>query len=219
MFTGLTEEMGRIKKIQHLAGNAVRIEVAGERILQDTELGDSIAVNGVCLTVAELGADSFTSDVMGETLTHTSVGNLDVGSYVNLERAAAASSRLGGHIVQGHVDGTGQLIELRSAEHWRVLRFSIPSDLAGYVVHKGSITIDGVSLTVSAVSIPTGEPAPNAKGIAGAKTTGTHWLEVSLIPLTQSETTLGGLAIGERVNLEVDVIAKYVARLLEVGQT
>ena len=164
-------------------------------VTADAGHGDSIAVNGVCLTVVEVLPDGrFSADVMAETLDRSSLGGLDVGSRVNLERAAALNSRLGGHIVQGHVDGTGTVVSRTPSEHWEVVRFALPGALGRYVVEKGSITIDGVSLTVSAL--------------------GDDWFEVSLIPTTLGMTTLGGAAVGTTVNLEVDVIAKYVERLL-----
>ncbi|MCH9815190.1 MAG: riboflavin synthase [Actinomycetia bacterium] len=218
MFTGLVEETGRITALERLNDDAARITVAAHSVLVDVGLGDSIAVNGVCLTVAERDARSFTADVMAETLASTSLGQLDLDRRVNLERAATADTRLGGHLVQGHVDGTAVLTSIAEAEHWRVLRFALPTGLAKYVAHKGSITIDGVSLTVSAISPPAGDAAPPATIVGAAPGEGRHWVEVSLIPVTQAETTLGGLTVGDRVNVEVDVIAKYVARLMEVGQ-
>ena len=217
MFTGLVEETGDITALEHLDDEAARITIGARSVLAGTTLGDSIAVNGVCLTVAARDEQSFTADVMSETLAHTSLGQLGLASSVNLERATAADARLGGHIVQGHVDGTAVLIGVVEAEHWRVLRFALPKELAKYVAHKGSITVDGVSLTVSAVSSPKGEDAPVAKSGGAVPSGGRHWFEVSLIPMTQAETTLGNLAVSDRVNLEVDVIAKYVARLIEVG--
>jgi riboflavin synthase len=160
-------------------------------------------VNGVCLTVVDLDAagtpGAFRADVMGETLRRSSLGALADGSPVNLERAVTAHTRLGGHMVQGHVDGVGRVLSRTPSEHWEVVRLALPGELARYVVEKGSITVDGVSLTVSAVS-PADDPEP--------------WFEVSLIPTTLRETTLGGRAPGDPVNLEVDVIAKYVERLL-----
>ncbi|GAB2509799.1 Riboflavin synthase [Corynebacterium atrinae] len=193
MFTGLVEEKGTVAKLEP-QGDAVRVTIAADTVLSDAALGDSIAVNGVCLTVAELGDGRFTADVMQESLDRTSLGALGVGSPVNLERALAANARLGGHIMQGHVDGTASLVERTSSENWDVLRFSLPAGLAHYVVEKGSIAVNGTSLTVSAV--------------------GEDWFEVSLIPTTLAETTHGDLAVGDVVNLEVDVLAKYVERML-----
>ncbi|MFI5508711.1 riboflavin synthase [Mycobacterium sp. NPDC051804] len=195
MFTGIVEEMGEIVGKEDL-GDAARFEIRGPVVTSDAGHGDSIAVNGVCLTVVEVRADgAFTADVMGETLNRSSLRGVGVGSRVNLERAAAVNSRLGGHIVQGHVDGTGHVIARTAAEHWEVVRIALPMSLSRYVVEKGSITVDGVSLTVSAV--------------------GHDWFEISLIPTTLELTTLGQAGVGTSVNLEVDIIAKYVERLLD----
>lgn len=196
MFTGLVEEIGTIAALEP-QGDALRLTITAETVLSDAALGDSIAVNGVCLTVAEQDEASFTADVMQESLDRTGLGQLDVGSRVNLERALAAGARLGGHIMQGHVDGTAELLNRTSSENWDVLRFSLPAAIARYVVEKGSIAVNGTSLTVSAV--------------------GEDWFEVSLIPTTLSATTHGELVAGDTVNLEVDVIAKYVERMLSHG--
>ncbi|MCK0093202.1 riboflavin synthase [Rhodococcus sp. HNM0563] len=197
MFTGIVEELGEIVAREDLA-DAARFTVRGPVVTADAKHGDSIAVNGVCLTVVDVvDTDSFTTDVMQETLNRSSLEGLTAGSRVNLERAAAVNSRLGGHIVQGHVDGTGAVLLLTPSENWTVVRISLPASIARYVVEKGSITVDGVSLTVSALG---GEP-------------GDEWFEISLIPTTLSLTTLGGAEAGTTVNLEVDVIAKYVERL------
>ncbi len=196
MFTGIVEELGEVTAIESLA-DAARLTVRGPTVTQDAKHGDSIAVNGVCLTVTAAGADhTFTADVMRETLDRSSLGALAVGSPVNLERAVKVSDRLGGHVVQGHVDGTGELLEKRPAEHWTVVRVSLPARLDRYIVEKGSITIDGVSLTVTAVT--------------------PDWLEVSLIPTTLALTTLGTKSAGDPVNLEVDILAKHVEKLLAV---
>ena len=195
MFTGIVEELGEVVANENL-GDAARLVIRGPVVTSDAGHGDSIAVNGVCLTVVDvLDGDSFSADVMNETLSRSSLRGIDVGARVNLERAAAVSSRLGGHIVQGHVDGTGEIVSRTPSEHWTVVRVSLPAELSHYVVHKGSITVDGVSLTVSGL--------------------GDDWFEVSLIPTTLGMTTLGHAAVGSPVNLEVDVIAKYVERLLE----
>lgn len=179
--------------------DAARFVIRGPLVTTDAGHGDSIAVNGVCLTVVDVLSDgAFTADVMAETLNRSSLRGVDVGSRVNLERAAAINSRLGGHIVQGHVDGTGHVISRSPSENWEVVRVALPQELARYVVEKGSITVDGVSLTVSGL---------------GADASG-DWFEVSLIPTTLELTTLGRAAVGTPVNLEVDVIAKYVERLL-----
>lgn len=197
MFTGIVEELGSVEAIQHL-GDSARFTFRGPVVVADATHGASIAVNGVCLTVVEHDADAFSADVMAESLARTSLGDLAVGDPVNLERAVAVSDRLGGHIVQGHVDGVGHVVDVRPAEHWTVVRVSLPDALARYVVEKGSITVDGVSLTVSAVTdIDVAEP----------------WFEVSLIPTTLALTTLGRRNTGAPVNLEVDVLAKYVERL------
>lgn len=193
MFTGIVEELGEVVGSQDL-GDSARLTIRGPVVTADARHGDSIAVNGVCLTVVEVLGDRFTADVMAETLHRSSLGALEIGSPVNLERAAAVNGRLGGHIVQGHVDGTGEVISRAPSQHWEVVRLALPPELSRYVVEKGSITVDGVSLTVSAV--------------------GDDWFEVSLIPTTLGLTTLGGAEPGTRVNLEVDVIAKYVERLL-----
>lgn len=197
MFTGIVEELGEVTARDVLA-DAARLTIRGAVVTADAGHGDSIAVNGVCLTVAELLPDGrFSADVMGETLNRSNLGALQVGSRVNLERAAAVNSRLGGHIVQGHVDGTGRIVARTPSEHWEVVRIEVPPEVARYVVEKGSITVDGISLTVSGLG---GEPR--------------DWFEVSLIPTTRELTTLGGAPVGTQVNLEVDVIAKYVERLL-----
>lgn len=197
MFTGIVEELGEITGRDVLA-DAARLTIRGPVVTADAGHGDSIAVNGVCLTVAELLTDGqFTADVMAESLNRSNLGELRVGSRVNLERAAAVNSRLGGHIVQGHVDGTGQVVSRTPSEHWEVVRIEVPDTVARYIVEKGSITVDGISLTVSALG---GEPR--------------DWFEVSLIPTTRELTTLGTAPVGTQVNLEVDVIAKYVERLL-----
>lgn len=197
MFTGIVEELGEIVAKDELP-DAARFTVRGPVVTSDAGHGDSIAVNGVCLTVVEVLPDGgFTADVMQETLNRSSLGALDVGSRVNLERAAALGSRLGGHLVQGHVDGTGTIIGRSPSENWTVVRIALPTSVARYVVEKGSITVDGVSLTVSGLGVDHGA----------------HWFEISLIPTTLDLTTLGTAEVGSTVNLEVDVIAKYVERL------
>lgn len=193
MFTGIVEELGVVEALVD-QGDAIRLTVRGPHVTLDAGLGDSIAVNGCCLTVAERDQETFTADVMRETLDKTSLGVLAVGDRVNLERAVTPQTRLGGHIVQGHVDGTGKVVSRTPSEHWEVVEVSLPADLARYVVAKGSITVDGISLTVV-------EVRPQS-------------FTVSLIPETLARTTLGTKQPGEPVNLEVDVIAKYVERLL-----
>ncbi|HJX44663.1 MAG TPA: riboflavin synthase [Geodermatophilus sp.] len=202
MFTGIVEEVGTLAAREDSSDAAV-LRIRARRVLEDVSLGDSISVNGVCLTVTGVEPDGeasvWSTDVMAETLRRSSLGGLAGGDPVNLERAVSAGGRLGGHVVQGHVDGVGTVLSRSPSEHWDVVRVGMPPGLARYVVEKGSITVDGVSLTVSALSAAD-DPEP--------------WFEVSLIPATLRETTLGGRAPGDPVNLEVDVIAKYVERLL-----
>ncbi|HEY5516044.1 MAG TPA: riboflavin synthase [Pengzhenrongella sp.] len=201
MFTGIVEEVGTVIAIDAAPDGVpdrdARLTVRGLLVTSDAALGDSIAVSGVCLTVAELGTGTFTADVMPESLRRTALGSLVVGSPVNLERAVRAGGRLGGHVVQGHVDGVGHILSRQPGPRWDDVVVALPSELAGYVAEKGSITVCGVSLTVTHV--------------------GADWFGVSLIPTTLTATTLGTLAVGDPVNLEVDVIAKYVERLLAVG--
>jgi riboflavin synthase len=210
VFTGIVEELGEIVGKDEL-GDSARFVIRGPVVTADARHGDSIAVNGVCLTVVEVMPDGrFSADVMAETLNRSSLAAVDVGGAVNLERAAALNSRLGGHIVQGHVDGTGTVISRTPSQHWEVVRIALPPHLSRYVVEKGSITVDGISLTVSAL----GDDEP-----LGRRAAGEAWFEVSLIPTTLALTTLGRAPVGTPVNLEVDVIAKYVERLLgERGQ-
>jgi riboflavin synthase len=199
VFTGIVEEVGTLV-VREDQSDAAILRIQAKRVLDGVALGDSIAVNGVCLTVTDVQPDGvWSTDVMAETLRRSSLATAGAGDPVNLERAVTPHTRLGGHLVQGHVDGVGSIIARTPGEHWEVVRIALPPALARYVVEKGSIAVDGVSLTVSAVSdahIP--EP----------------WFEVSLIPTTLRETTLGARATGDPVNLEVDVIAKYVERLL-----
>jgi riboflavin synthase len=204
VFTGIVEEVGTLVLREEQEDSAV-LRIRAERVLDGVALGDSIAVNGVCLTVTGIepdgsdGAGVWSTDVMAETLSRSSLGIVAQGQPVNLERAVTPHTRLGGHLMQGHVDGVGHILARSPHEHWEVVRIALPAALARYVVEKGSVAVDGVSLTVSAVSaVDIPEP----------------WFEVSLIPTTLRETTLGARAPGEPVNLEVDVIAKYVERLL-----
>ncbi|WP_372969677.1 riboflavin synthase [Microbacterium sp.] len=198
MFTGIIEEIGEITAISP-AGDGWRLTVRAPKAAADAVHGESIAVSGVCLTVVGSTPDSFDADVMKQTLDVAALGGASVGTRVNIEKAMPVGARLGGHIVQGHVDGVGSIVEVRPGEQWSVLRVSLPDDLAPLVVDKGSISIDGTSLTVSAVS-----PADAT----------THWLEVSLIPETLAATTLGSREVGDRVNLETDILARHVERLL-----
>lgn len=193
MFTGIVEELGEVTAWEQLP-DAARITVQGPLVTSDTKHGDSIAVNGVCLTVVASEGGAFTADVMQESLDRSSLGALTVGSRVNLERAMRLQDRLGGHLVQGHVDGTGDIVSKNPSAHWTVVRVTLPTELDRYVVEKGSITVDGISLTVSAT-----EPG---------------WFEVSLIPTTLELTNLGRKGPGEPVNLEVDITAKYIEKLL-----
>jgi riboflavin synthase len=198
MFTGIVEELGRVVAKEDLV-DAAQFTVHGPLVSSDASHGDSIAVNGVCLTVVDVLADgSFTADVMNETLQRSSLGELGEGSAVNLERAASLSSRLGGHLVQGHVDATGQVLARTPSKHWELVRIALPDSISRYVVEKGSITVDGVSLTVAALDEDS--------------------FTVSLIPTTLEMTTLGAAGPGTAVNLEVDVIAKYVERLHLAGR-
>ena len=196
MFTGIVEDLGEVEAIDH-QGDFARIYVRSAVVTTDARPGDSICVSGVCLTVTGLIGGSppqgFTADVMGETLRHSSLKSLSPGTKVNLERSVRLEDRLGGHLVQGHTDGTGTIQSRVSHADWDVVRVSLPASLARYVVHKGSITVDGVSLTVSGID--------------------SDWFEISLIPETLKRTTLGTKQPGDEVNLEVDVIAKYVEKL------
>jgi riboflavin synthase len=210
LFTGIVEDLGEVETVEHL-GDFARIHVRSAVVTQDARPGDSICVSGVCLTVTSLIGSrprpagesqeppspaplGFTADVMGETLRHSSLKSLAPGTKVNLERSVRLEDRLGGHLVQGHTDGTATVISRDPQEHWEVVRIGLPDSLARYIVHKGSITVDGVSLTISGI--------------------GDDWFEVSLIPETLKRTTLGLKQPGDEVNLEVDVVAKYVEKLL-----
>ena len=198
MFTGIVAELGEVAAIEQ-RGDAARLTIRGST--EGVSPGESIAVNGVCLTVTGVLDGTFSADVMGETLDRSGLGALRPGSPVNLERSVTLADRLGGHLVQGHVDGTGTILDRSPAAHWDQVRISLPASISRYVVHKGSIAVDGISLTVSAL----GPPAD-----AGDDS----WFEVCLIPETLKRTTLGTRQPGDIVNLEVDVIAKYVERLL-----
>ncbi|MET0828559.1 MAG: riboflavin synthase [Microbacterium sp.] len=204
MFTGIVEEIGAVTAVEP-SGDGVRLTLRAPKAVSDAAHGDSIAVSGVCLTVVDRGEDWFTADVMKQTLDMSTLAGVAAGRVVNLERATAAHGRLGGHIVQGHIDGTGELVQVRPGAQWRVLRIALPDHLAPLVVDKGSIAVDGVSLTVSAVS---------DAGPSTGSGTGGHWFEVSLIPETLDATTLGDRVAGDRVNLETDILARHVQRLL-----
>ena len=196
MFTGIVEELGTITTVEEQS-DAIRLTVRASTVLEGTVLGDSIAVNGCCLTVVSSDDDTWTADVMQETLDRTSLLGAVPGDRVNLERAVTIDKRLGGHIVQGHVDGVGEVLRRTPSEHWEVVEISMPPEFARYLVDKGSITVDGVSLTV----VEAGEAS----------------FTVSLIPETLARTTLGSRQPGDRVNLEFDVIAKHVEKLLASG--
>ncbi|HET8926644.1 MAG TPA: riboflavin synthase [Microbacterium sp.] len=196
MFTGIVEEIGAITDVA-TSGDGVRLTVRAPKAVSDAAHGDSIAISGVCLTVVDRGEDWFTADVMRQTLDMSTLSGVASGTAVNVERAMSAGDRLGGHIVQGHIDGSGDVLEVRPGDRWRVLRIGLPFALAPLVVDKGSIAVDGVSLTVSAA--------------------GDDWFEVSLIPETLAATTLGERTAGDRVNLETDILARHVQRLLRFG--
>ncbi len=194
MFTGIVEELGTVTQVDEL-GDAIRLTVEAHTVLDDVHLGDSIAVNGCCLTVVSTDGATWTADVMQETLDKTSLTGVAVGDRVNLERAVTADKRMGGHLVQGHVDAVGEILGRTPSEHWDLVEVSLPTDLATYVVDKGSITVDGVSLTVVTVA--------------------DDRFTVSLIPETLARTTLGPKQPGDLVNLEVDVVAKHVAKQVD----
>jgi riboflavin synthase len=196
MFTGIIEELGEVVAWTS-TDDAARITVRAPLAVSDASHGDSISVSGVCLTVIDQGPDWFTADVMAQTIAMSTLTSPAPGDRVNIERAAQVGDRLGGHIVQGHIDGTSEIVGLRDSESWRVLRFSLPADAAALVTDKGSIAVDGISLTVSAI--------------------GDDWFEVSLIPETLQVTTLGSKGIGDTVNIETDILARHVQRMLRLG--
>ena len=208
MFTGIVEEFGRVVRLE-TNEDCARLTVEAPTVTQDASLGDSISVNGCCLTVAAMHGSTFTADLMAETLTRTTLGSQAPGDPVNLERALRATDRLGGHIVQGHVDATAEVLNRSHGEHWDLLRVGLPQEIARYVAIKGSVALDGVSLTVVDVE-DAQHDAPDASPTPGAGAS----LSVGLIPETLRRTTLGRRRPGERVNLEVDVMAKYAERLL-----
>ena len=199
MFTGIVAEQGTVLGIDHDGEASATLRLKAPTTTEGLALGGSIAVNGVCLTATQINGQEFSVDVMGETLLRTTIGQLAAGDSVNLERCVPAGGRLDGHVVQGHVDGVGELLEREALGNWDRLRFGVPATLARYIAEKGSIAVDGVSLTVTAVS-PAADPEP--------------WFEVGLIPTTLEETGLGAKPVGAKVNLEVDVLAKYTERLL-----
>jgi riboflavin synthase len=195
MFTGIVEELGRVRAIETLP-DALRITIEGPKVVSDVNRGESISVSGACLTAVEHDATSFTADVMQETIRLTSLDGIKVGDPVNLERAMTAATRFGGHVVLGHVDGVGKVVSRTPSENWEWVRISIPKELMKYVVLKGSITLDGISLTVNEV--------------------GDDWVGLSLIPETLAVTTLGFKQPGDKVNVEVDIMAKHIERLIEM---
>jgi riboflavin synthase len=194
MFTGIVEELGTISGVNDL-GDSIRLQISGELVRSDLAQGESISVNGACLTAAELTEDGFVADVMLETLNRTSLRGIAVGDKVNLERAMSGSGRFGGHVVQGHVDGVGEIISRQPSDNWEVVKVRIPSELGKYVVHKGSITFDGVSLTVNDISDDV--------------------VSLSLIPETLRLTTLGQKGVGAKLNVEADILAKHIEKLIE----
>jgi riboflavin synthase len=200
MFTGIIEELGEITQVERTQ-DAARITVRGPLAVTGAHHGDSISVSGVCLTVVDQTADSFTADVMAETLAMSTLNGVEPGRRVNLERAAQLGDRLGGHIVQGHIDGTASVLAITEGSAWRVVRLSLDPELAPLVARKGSIAIDGISLTVSAVG--------------GGRSDG--WFEVSLIPETLTATTFGDRAVGDLVNIETDILARHVERMLSLA--
>ncbi|BDF98793.1 riboflavin synthase subunit alpha [Actinomyces oris K20] len=207
MFTGIVEELGRVVRLETVEDSA-RLTVEAPTVTQDVNLGDSVSVNGCCLTVTAVHGSTFTADLMAETLTRTTLGSQAPGDPVNLERALRASDRLGGHIVQGHVDATAEVLDHHHGEHWDLLRIGLPQEIARYVAVKGSVALDGVSLTV--VDVVDASSTLDVAPVPGAGAS----LSVGLIPETLRRTTLGSRRPGERVNLEVDVLAKYAERLL-----
>lgn len=194
MFTGIIEELGQVASITNLQ-DSIRLEVTGKLIRSDLRQGDSIAVNGVCLTAAELTEKGFIADVMLETLNRSSLRGLSVGDSLNLERAMSGSGRFGGHVVQGHVDGVGEILSRETSSNWDVVKVRIPSELSRYVVEKGSITLDGVSLTVNEIDDDV--------------------ISLSLIPETLRLTTLGRKKVGDSLNVEADILAKHIEKLME----
>ena len=193
MFTGIVEELGIIRKL-HVSGHSGSIEIGAHKVLRNTNVGDSIAVNGICLTVTSLGKDFFTADIMAETVRRSSLKNATSGDFVNLERAMAADGRFGGHIVSGHVDGTGTILSMKKEENAVWVTISAPPSIMKFIVEKGSVCLDGISLTVAAV--------------------GESDFKVSVIPHTGGETTLLKKKAGNTINIENDIIGKYVDRLL-----
>ena len=194
MFTGIIEELGTVASVEVLP-ESIRLAIKGDLVRQDLSQGESISVNGVCLTAAEITSDGFIADVMLETLNRSSLSGISQGESVNLERAMSGAGRFGGHVVQGHVDGVAEIISREPSANWEVVKVRIPAELSKYVVHKGSITFDGVSLTVNDISDNT--------------------VSLSLIPETLRLTTLGTKQVGDKLNVEADILAKHIEKLIE----
>jgi riboflavin synthase len=194
MFTGIIEELGAVASVEVLP-DSIRLAIKGDLVRQDLSQGESISVNGVCLTAAEITSDGFIADVMLETLNRSSLSGISQGESVNLERAMSGAGRFGGHVVQGHVDGVAEIISREPSANWEVVKVKIPAELSKYVVHKGSITFDGVSLTVNDISDNT--------------------VSLSLIPETLRLTTLGTKKVGDKLNVEADILAKHIEKLIE----
>ena len=194
MFTGIIEELGTVASVEVLP-DSIRLAIKGDLVRQDLSQGESISVNGVCLTAAEITSDGFIADVMLETLNRSSLSGVTQGESVNLERAMSGAGRFGGHVVQGHVDGVAEIISREPSANWEVVKVKIPAELSKYVVHKGSITFDGVSLTVNDISDNT--------------------VSLSLIPETLRLTTLGTKQVGDKLNVEADILAKHIEKLIE----
>ena len=194
MFTGIIEELGTVASVEVLP-DSIRLAIKGDLVRQDLSKGESISVNGVCLTAAEITSDGFIADVMLETLNRSSLSGITQGESVNLERAMSGAGRFGGHVVQGHVDGVAEIISREPSANWEVVKVKIPAELSKYVVHKGSITFDGVSLTVNDISDNT--------------------VSLSLIPETLRLTTLGTKKVGDKLNVEADILAKHIEKLIE----
>lgn len=194
MFTGIIEELGTVASVKVLP-DSIRLAIKGDLVRQDLSQGESVSVNGVCLTAAEITSDGFIADVMLETLNRSSLSGISKGESVNLERAMSGAGRFGGHVVQGHVDGVAEIISREPSVNWEIVKVKIPAELSKYVVHKGSITFDGVSLTVNDISDNT--------------------VSLSLIPETLRLTTLGTKQVGDKLNVEADILAKHIEKLIE----
>lgn len=200
MFTGIIQTRGRITAITETSNDTLALSINAPSVLTDVRRGDSIAIDGVCLTVTDFTQDTFTADVMVQTLELTSLGTKTSGDEVNVEPAMAATDRFGGHIVQGHVEATGNLVELEPDDKWTRMRISLPEHLAPYLIDQGSITVNGISLTVAKVSEAQASE---------------HWFDIFLIPETLAATTLGTAVVGDVLNLETDLLARHIARMIQ----